>query len=71
MKAARKNKAIAERIKTVLTEKGWTQVKLSEASGISRPRLSVILKGEENLTMETIATLETAMKAQIINVIEC
>lgn len=67
-KHAQNRKKVAERIKTALEERGWSQATLAEKSGISKPRINVILKGGENLTIDTITTLEVALGKKIVEI---
>lgn len=45
----------------VLDEKKMTQTELAEKMGVSRQQVSTILKGHENLTLETLTKLEVAL----------
>ena len=44
---------------------GLTQKELAERMGCSQQYVSLILKGKENLTLETIAKLETALDFEL------
>ena len=57
---------ISNRIREVLDEKGWTQQQLADALGKDKGDISRILSGSVNLTLETIALIEEALKANII-----
>lgn len=57
---------IASRIRAILEEKGWRQQDLVRASGLTKAYISLILSGSMNLTLETIETLEKALKEPII-----
>jgi transcriptional regulator with XRE-family HTH domain len=45
---------------------GMTQKKLAEMLGVSPQYVSKILKGSENMTLETIAKLEDALGVNLI-----
>ena len=46
---------------------GLTQAMLAERIGCSQQYVSLILQGKENLTLETISKLETALSVELIN----
>ena len=45
---------------------GLTQKELAERLGCSQQYISLILKGKENLTLETIAKLETVLDFELL-----
>ena len=45
-----------------LDKLGWNQKKLAEIMGVSPQRVSKILSGKENLTIQTIKELNNALK---------
>lgn len=59
---------IALRILARLKELDWTQAKLAEEMNVSPQYVSKIVKGRENLTLETIALIETALAILLITV---
>lgn len=64
----RKSKKIAVRILNALDEKGMQQKQLAEAMGVSPQQVSKIVKGKQNLTLETIAKLEGVLDIQLFEV---
>ncbi len=62
-------KAIGERVTALLEKKDWTQAMLAEKTGISKPRINVILKGTENLSVDTIIRLEVALGEKIVKIL--
>ena len=58
---------IAKSILSALADKGLSQVKLAEALNISPQQISKIVKGQENLTLETIYKLSKALKVELIS----
>lgn len=59
---------IALEVLTALeSKKDMTQKKLAELVGVSPQHISKILKGEENLTLETIAKLSEALGIELIS----
>ncbi|AXJ02550.1 helix-turn-helix protein [Cyclonatronum proteinivorum] len=66
----RKSQEIALRILSVLREKGMQQKKLASMLGVSPQQVSKIVKGKENLTLETISKIEMALGAELINIAE-
>lgn len=57
---------IALKVKGRLNALGLTQKELAERMGCSQQYVSLILKGKENLTLETIAKLETVLDFEIL-----
>ena len=49
-----------------MSELGITQKQLAEKVGCSKEYISLIFKGKENLTLETISKLESALNFEII-----
>jgi transcriptional regulator with XRE-family HTH domain len=45
---------------------GWTQKALAEKMGVSPQYVNKIVKGSENLTLETIVTLQTILEIPIL-----
>jgi plasmid maintenance system antidote protein VapI len=62
------SQAIAIRINRILREKQITQKALADLLSVSPQQISKIVKGRENLTLETISKLENALEATIIAV---
>ena len=57
---------IALRILRVLREKQMTQKDLAERMGVSPQYINKIVKGTENLSLETIASLNDALSINLI-----
>lgn len=64
----RKSGAIAVQILGALKAQALSQKELADRLGITPQQISKIVKGHENLTLETICKLETALGIQLINV---
>jgi plasmid maintenance system antidote protein VapI len=59
---------IALRILQKIEEiEGMMQKKLAEALGVSQQQISKIVKGHENLTLETISKLSEALDTELIS----
>lgn len=56
------------RANQVLERKGWNKADLAEEIGWSRPRMSQVLSGDKNLTLETISKMEDALDEDILKV---
>jgi transcriptional regulator with XRE-family HTH domain len=69
-KAGVQNKArkIALRVLHILRDKGMTQSELAERMGVSRQHVTKIVKGQENITLETIDKLELALDTTLITI---
>jgi transcriptional regulator with XRE-family HTH domain len=59
---------IAKRIREILDKKGWKQQRLADESGLTKAYVSKIMSGSLNLTLDTVKTLERALKEKIIEV---
>lgn len=64
----RKSQRIAVRVLSVLNEKGMQQKKLAEAMDVSPQQVSKIVKGKQNLTLETISKLEAVLGVKLFEV---
>lgn len=64
----RKSQDIALRILTVLDEKGMQQKELAKALDVSPQQISKIVKGKQNLTLETISKLEQVLGVELVEV---
>lgn len=60
---------ISIKIKSKMEEIGITQKQLAEKMGCSQQYISLLLKGNENLTLETIARIESALGISLLG--EC
>ena len=63
----KKSAAIAVRVLDALKAQDLSQKELAERMNISPQQISKIVKGQENLTLETISNLEIALGIQIID----
>jgi transcriptional regulator with XRE-family HTH domain len=59
-------KQVADRIKSVLQEKGLRQQDLANETGMTKSYISQIVNGTVNLTLETVEQMEQALKAPIL-----
>ena len=57
---------IALQVRDRMSQIGMTQVVLAEKLGCTQQHISMLLKGKNNLTLETIAKLEEALVFDII-----
>ena len=57
---------IALRVRDRMSQIGMTQVVLAEKLGCTQQHISMLLKGKNNLTLETISKLEEALDFDII-----
>lgn len=58
--------AIAVKVLSALKSKELTQKQLAERMGVSPQQVNKIVKGQENLTLETISKLEQVLGIDII-----
>lgn len=59
---------IALQILSALSKKEMTQKDLAEKMGVSPQQISKIVKGNENLTLETIVKLEKCLEIKLVEV---
>jgi transcriptional regulator with XRE-family HTH domain len=59
---------VALRVLILLKEKGISQTALAERMGVSRQQVTKIVKGKENLSLETIDKLEQALGETLLDV---
>jgi transcriptional regulator with XRE-family HTH domain len=59
---------IASKIMNALATRNMTQAELANRLGVSRQHISKIIKGQENLTLESIAKIEQVLKVVLISV---
>ena len=57
---------IAIRVLKAIREKGIKQKQLAEMIGVSPQQINKIVKGSENLTLQTIAKIENALNIELI-----
>jgi transcriptional regulator with XRE-family HTH domain len=60
---------IAINVLLSLKQKGWSQKQLAENMKVSAQQINKIVKGRENLTLETISKLENALGIVLIETI--
>ncbi|SHH08280.1 Helix-turn-helix [Flavobacterium micromati] len=65
-----KSAMVAVNVLEALKAKGWSQKDLAQKMKVSAQQVNKILKGQQNLTFETISKLETALEISLIEVIE-
>lgn len=61
-----KNLAISEQVEALRKEKGWTQKELAKKLGKTESEVSRLLSGLHNLTLKSIAKLESELGSDII-----
>ena len=63
-----KSAAISLKVSNTLKEKNMTQAELAQKLGSSAQHVSKIIKGQENLTLETISKIEMCLAIELITV---
>ena len=64
----RKSRQIALSVLYYLEQKGMTKKDLAEKMGVTPTYVGKLLKGKENLSLETISKIEEAMDVDLVNV---
>jgi len=62
----RESQIIAMKILNRLDELGWTQKKLAEQIGVTPQQINKIVRGKENLTLETQTELQDVLDIPIL-----
>ena len=62
----RESQQIALKVLTKLDDIGWTQKRLAEEMGVSPQQITKIVKGRENLTLETQIKLQNILDIPIL-----
>lgn len=65
----KRSQGIAIKVLRTLREKGLSQKDLAASLSVSAQQVNKIVKGGENLTLETISKLENALGIQLIEVV--
>lgn len=60
---------LGSNIRSARKEKGWTQEKLAELSGINDKEVSHIEQGRRNITIDTLVKICNALNVDIENII--
>jgi ribosome-binding protein aMBF1 (putative translation factor) len=60
------SQSIALRVLDKLDELGWSQKELAIKMGVSPQQVSKIVRGSENLTLESLVKLESALGLEIL-----
>ena len=61
------SRKIASKILVTLREKNINKKQLAEIIGVNLQKINEIVKGEENLTLETISKLESALNINLFS----
>jgi len=65
-----KSAEIALKILDVLDDLGWNKSRLAGAMGVSAQQVSKIMKGQENLKLETVCKIEKALGQNILTILQ-
>ena len=65
-----KSAMVAVNILEALKAKGWSQKDLAKRMKVSAQQVNKILKGQQNLTFETVSKLETALEISLMEIID-
>lgn len=63
-----KSRKIALRVARTLRSKNMTQKDLADVLGVKPQQVNKILKGKENLSLETISKLESALEISLVEI---
>lgn len=66
----KKAMSVALRVLDILDERGLSQQELAGKMKVTRQYVSKVLKGQENMTFETIDKLEQALGIELVKVVE-
>jgi len=65
-----KSAMVAVNVLDTLKTKGWSQKDLAQKMKVSSQQVNKILKGQQNLTFETISKLEGALDISLVEIID-
>ncbi|MFW5700131.1 MAG: helix-turn-helix transcriptional regulator [Cyclobacteriaceae bacterium] len=65
-----KSAKIAVKVARILREKNMTQKSLAELMEVSPQQVNKILKGRENLTLETISKIESILGVELVSILK-
>jgi transcriptional regulator with XRE-family HTH domain len=65
-----KSAKVAVNVLVALREKEWSQKDLAEKMNVSAQQINKIVKGQQNLTFETISKLEEALAISLMEIID-
>jgi transcriptional regulator with XRE-family HTH domain len=65
-----KSAMVAVNVLEALKQKGLSQKDLAQKMNVSAQQVNKILKGQQNLTLETISKLENALEISLIEIID-
>lgn len=65
-----KSAMVAVNVLEALKAKGWSQKDLAQEMKVSAQQVNKILKGQQNLTFETISKLEVALDISLMEIID-
>lgn len=65
-----KSALVAVNVLDALKAKGWSQKDLAQKMKVSAQHVNKILRGQQNLTFETISKLETALEISLMEIID-
>jgi transcriptional regulator with XRE-family HTH domain len=66
---SKKSIKVAIKLNRILRQKGMKQKELAELLGVSAQQVSKILKGGENLTLDTIERIESTLGIELITIL--
>jgi len=65
-----KSSMVAVNVLETLKHKGWSQKDLATKMNVSAQQINKIVKGQQNLTFETVAKLEEALEISLMEIID-
>ena len=63
------SRQVALNVLETLDTKNWSQKRLAQEMGVSSQQVSKSLKGQQNLTFETVAKLENALGIRLMEIV--
>lgn len=68
-KAPKYRKILGENIRTHRRNLGWSQIRLAEKSDLHHNYIGDIERGEENVSVDALIRIATAMKVSLANLV--
>ena len=66
--AAKHRQELASKLRIALRQRGWTQTKLCEATGLNLTTVYLLLASKVNSNLSTITKIETALGISLIEI---
>ena len=67
---ANARKRLAQRVRLLRTDRGWSQEVLAELSGLNRSYIGAVERAEHNIGLDNIERIATALETRVTNLLD-